>query len=104
MVGQVADIVMIVGLDYAQSLHGVCDLPLMFKGGHSCNPEGSRMNFEIIGAIRQSDTFAVGYSIRALTRLRKVYGEGRWRKRKGIATVRLSDGTIRIAELHWYEA
>jgi len=25
-------------------------------------------------------------------------------KRKGIAQVRLSDGTIRLAELHWYEA
>jgi hypothetical protein len=29
---------------------------------------------------------------------------GRWRKRKGIARVRLADGTIRTAELHWYEA
>ena len=31
-------------------------------------------------------------------------GRGRWRKRKGVATVRLGDGTIRLAELHWYEA
>ena len=40
----------------------------------------------------------------ALRDVRRVYGRGRWRKRKGIARVRLSDGTIRIAELHWYEA
>ncbi len=32
------------------------------------------------------------------------YGAGRWRKRKGLATVRLADGTVRRAELHWYEA
>jgi hypothetical protein len=62
------------------------------------------MSFEIIGAICQIETFAVGHAIRVLGRLKKVYGEGRWRKRKGIATVCLSDGTIRIAELHWYEA
>lgn len=29
---------------------------------------------------------------------------GRWRKLKGIATVRLEDGTIHRVELHWYEA
>lgn len=51
------------------------------------------MNFEIIGAIRQADTFAVGHSIRVLSRLKKAYGDGRWRKRKGVATVCLSDGT-----------
>jgi hypothetical protein len=39
-----------------------------------------------------------------LARLNRIYGRGRWRKRKGRATIRLSDGTERIAELHWYEA
>jgi hypothetical protein len=29
---------------------------------------------------------------------------GRWRKRKDIARVRLMDGTIHSAEIHWYEA
>jgi hypothetical protein len=33
-----------------------------------------------------------------------MYGEGRWRKLKGVAKVRLFDGTIRKAEVHWYEA
>ena len=37
-------------------------------------------------------------------RLRKQYGVGRWRKMKGIANVRLQTGSIRKAELHWYEA
>ncbi len=62
------------------------------------------MGFEIIGAITDIETIAVGRSIREIARLRKVYGAGRWRKRKGIAMVRLSDGTICEAEIHWYEA
>jgi hypothetical protein len=37
-------------------------------------------------------------------RLRRQYGRGRWRKRKGVANARLADGTRRRAELHWYEA
>src|SRR5262245_48115541 len=31
-------------------------------------------------------------------------GEGRWRKMKGVARIRLADGSVRRAELHWYEA
>ena len=37
-------------------------------------------------------------------RLIKRYGPGRWRKLKGVARVRLVDGTLRLAEIHWYEA
>jgi hypothetical protein len=62
------------------------------------------MHFQVIGQIEQIETFATGSGIRELARLRKIYGRGRWRKRKGVATVRLYDGTIRLAELHWYEA
>ena len=42
--------------------------------------------------------------IRELRRLRKAYGGARWRKRKGIAKVRLEDGSVHVAEVHWYEA
>jgi len=35
--------------------------------------------------------------------LNRVYGKTTWRKKKGIAKIRLADGTIRLAELHWYE-
>ncbi len=42
--------------------------------------------------------------IREVERLRKLYGRGRWRKRKGIARVRLADNSIHLAEVHWYEA
>jgi len=62
------------------------------------------MNFEIIGEITNIETIAVGSSIREVARLRKVYGAGRWRKLKGIATIRLADGMIYEAEVHWYEA
>ena len=36
--------------------------------------------------------------------LNRRYGRGRWRKRKGVAAVRLLDGSIHTAEVHWYEA
>ena len=62
------------------------------------------MSFEIIGGITNIETIAVGNAIRNITRLRKSYGTGRWRKRKGVATVRLANGRIRLVELHWYEA
>jgi hypothetical protein len=62
------------------------------------------MHFEILGEISDVETFATGSGIREITRLRRVYGRGRWRKRKGIARVRLVDGSIYVAEIHWYEA
>ena len=39
-----------------------------------------------------------------VARLRRQFGPGRWRKLKGVATVRLPGGRIRRVELHWYEA
>ena len=54
------------------------------------------MQFEILGDISEAETFATGSGIRELTRLRKIYGHGRWRKRKGIAHVRLPDGSIHL--------
>ena len=57
-----------------------------------------------MGDIRGAELIAAGRNGRNLARLRRRYGRGRWRKLKGIAMVRLKDGTIRKAELHWYEA
>ena len=62
------------------------------------------MDFRIIGRLTDVETIATGSSIRELPRLRRVYGRARWRKRKGTARVELEDGTLRLAELHWYEA
>lgn len=62
------------------------------------------VDFTVIGEIEDIETFAIGRRIREVKRLRKKYGMGRWRKRKGVATVRLADGAVKDAELHWYEA
>jgi hypothetical protein len=62
------------------------------------------MYFEIISEITDVERIAVGSSIREIARLRKQFGAGRWRKLKGVAIVRLANGRIRRAELHWYEA
>ena len=62
------------------------------------------MYFEIINEIKKVETIAVGGNIRDIMRLRKQYGVGRWRKMKGVADIRLQSGSIRSAELHWYEA
>ena len=62
------------------------------------------MRFQILGEISNIKTFATGSGIREIARLRRVYGRGRWRKRKGVARVQLSNGKIHVAELHWYEA
>ena len=62
------------------------------------------MYFEIIGELSAVETIATGSGIRELARLRKRYGRGRWRRRKGIARVRLPSGEVVRAELHWYEA
>lgn len=62
------------------------------------------MPVEIIGKIEHIETIAVGGRIRDIMRLRRQYGDGRWRKLKGIAQIRLAGGQVRTAEVHWYEA
>jgi len=62
------------------------------------------MEFDVIGDITEARTIATGSGIREISRSRKRYGRGRWRKRKGVAEIRLPSGEIVQAELHWYEA
>ena len=71
---------------------------------HKTHCKAAFVNFEIVGEIENQESFAMGKSIREIARLRRVYGKGRWRKRKGIADVQFDDGSIRLAEIHWYEA
>ena len=61
------------------------------------------MYFEILDDILWAETIASGHSIHELRRLDRVYGKTTWRKRKGIANIKLLDGTEKLAELHWYE-
>ncbi|CAN5639441.1 hypothetical protein BH18ACI1_BH18ACI1_02930 [soil metagenome] len=62
------------------------------------------MKFEIVSEITNIKTIATGNSIKVLPILNRKYGKGRWRKKKGIATVKLKDRSFRLAEVHWYEA
>ena len=60
--------------------------------------------FEILSDPSNIETIAVGNEIRDRDRLRLTYGKARWRKRKGVAPIMLEDGSVWMAELHWYEA
>ena len=62
------------------------------------------MDFEVVGDISEVETIAQGKGIRNRAKLVKRYGRGRWRKRKGVAQIRLNSGALVRAELHWYEA
>jgi hypothetical protein len=57
------------------------------------------VDFEIIGEIT-----AIGRGVYARRYLNRTYGRGHWRKMKGVAVVRASNGRLRRAEVHWYEA
>lgn len=58
------------------------------------------MDFELVEELRDIQIIATGVGVRDRPRLRKYYGRGRWRMLKGVARVRLPDGTIRLAEIH----
>ena len=62
------------------------------------------MKFQIISTIENIEIIAVKRKIRVLPYLLKSYGQGRWRKLKGTAYIRLPNGNTRYVELHWYEA
>jgi hypothetical protein len=62
------------------------------------------MVFEIVGPITEIQIIAKGRGIHELARLQRKYGRGNWRKLKGYAVVRLENGSLRRAEIHWYEA
>jgi hypothetical protein len=62
------------------------------------------MPVDVVGEVEDPTPIAIRLGIRVLPRLRRLYGAGRWRKMKGVARIRVLDGTIRRAEVHWYEA
>jgi hypothetical protein len=62
------------------------------------------MDFELVGELTDIETITVNLSVRERDSLKARYGGRRWRKLKGVALVRLVNGNVRKAELHWYEA
>ena len=59
---------------------------------------------DIVGEIRQIEVIASGRRIRRVRELLRQFGPGRWRQLKGVALLRMRNGRIRKAEIHWYEA
>jgi hypothetical protein len=62
------------------------------------------VDFELVGEISRIETIPVGRDVRDRRRLARLYGKGRWRKMKGVGRIRLPDGWVVLAELHWHEA
>jgi hypothetical protein len=62
------------------------------------------VTFELLSDITGVELIARGGSVRRRAALRKRFGARQWRKLKGIATVRVANGAVHRAELHWYEA
>ena len=63
-----------------------------------------RRGFQVLGTVRHVETIATGEGVRTRRHLNRTYGRGRWRKMKGQATVRLNNGVLVEAEVHWFEA
>jgi hypothetical protein len=62
------------------------------------------MRFEIVGPLHDIEVIAAGRSVRQRRQLRRRHGGLRWRKLKGVGTVRLGDGSPGRAEIQRYEA
>ena len=62
------------------------------------------MRFDLVGDLRDVEVIATGASVRIRGELVARFGPGRWRKLKGTAMVRLRNGSLWTAEVHWYEA
>ncbi len=62
------------------------------------------MDFEIAGPIRRAASLDTGSEAEQRARLRRAHGRGAWRKRSALAKVRLRDGSLHEAVVHWYAA
>jgi len=59
---------------------------------------------DILSEIMHVEVIAKGSSVKIRKKLEKLYGRGNWKKMKGVAKVRLSDNSVKLAEIHWFEA
>ena len=62
------------------------------------------VEFTVISEVTEIEPIARGMGVRDRARLNRLYGRARWRKVKGQALIRLRNGRVQRAELHWYEA
>ena len=61
-------------------------------------------HFTVVSEVEQVEIIARGVSVRERHGLVSQFGGAHWRKMKGVAIVRLTDGATCRAELHWYES
>ena len=62
-------------------------------------------DFDLLSEIDSVEVISRNRSIREVRHLNHRYGAGKWRKLKGIATIRYKHNQrVVIAEIHWYEA
>lgn len=64
----------------------------------------ARYDFKLLAAITDVEVIAKGTGVRARHYLNRRYGQGNWRKMKGVALVEYDNGEICFAELHWFES
>lgn len=67
-------------------------------------PENYTNFVRLLSSITNVETIAEGSNLRIRNSLKTLYGDGNWRKMKGVATIEMFDGRIVKAEVHWYEA
>ena len=61
-------------------------------------------SFDILSTMRNVEIIAAGQGVRSRKALNRMFGVGRWKKMKGVPDLRLDDGRLCEAEVHWYEA
>lgn len=52
------------------------------------------IEFRILSTIREMETIAAGHGVYIRRYLERTYGKGRWRKKKGVATVELAEARL----------
>jgi hypothetical protein len=64
----------------------------------------ARYDFEFLSELYAIETIAKGNSVEKRAFLNQTFGRGRWRKMKGRALIKYSDGRVVEAEIHYFEA
>ena len=64
----------------------------------------ARYDFEFLSELYDIETIARGNNVQQRAFLNRQFGRGRWRKLKGKAIIKYSNGKVTEAENHWFEA
>ena len=64
----------------------------------------ARYDFEFLSELYAIEIIARGSGVEQRTFLNREFGHARWRKMKGRAIIKYSNGRVTEAEIHWFEA